>query len=127
MGDTMTYRLFWLYAAIVIWFAFLGAIIDGTTAFGGADTVNSITSYQMDKVASGSGFINLIRKVGDFSGAVASTVTFGVGFVVNAMTFNSSYLQGSAEIIRGVLIVIFGGPLLLSVAGDAMGAVRRNV
>ena len=57
----MTYRLFWLYAAIVIWFAFLGAIIDGTTAFVGSDTVNSITSYQMDKVASGSGFINLIR------------------------------------------------------------------
>ncbi|MEE8308623.1 MAG: hypothetical protein V3R81_15250 [Gammaproteobacteria bacterium] len=123
----MTYRLFWLYAAIVIWFAFLGAIIDGTTAFVGSDTVNSITSYQMDKVASGSGFINLIRKVGDFSGAVASTVTFGLGFVVNAMTFNYSYLQGSAEIIRWVLIVIFGGPLLLSVAGDAMGALRRNV
>lgn len=123
----MTFRLFWLYGAVVIWFAFLGAIIDGTTAFVGSEEVNSITSFQIDKVASGSGAINLIRKAGAFFGTAASTVSFGLGFLVKAMTFNYSYLQGSTEIIRWMLIVIFGGPLVMSVAGDALGALRRNV
>ncbi len=82
-----------------------------------AQDVNDATSFQVDKLSSGSGFFGTVRSVTDFF----------TDFLPKAVSFNYSFMGGDLEVIRWFLISVFGGLAVMVFSFQMLGVLRRNL
>lgn len=79
--------------------------------------INSVNTYQVDAISSGNGFMGMSREAPSFFTEV----------IPKMITFNYSFLVGPLDLIQYALVVIFGGPLVITLALTMLSAIYRNL
>lgn len=104
------------FLAIFGLFSIVAAIGASSTDFLSSSDINNVAGFQVDQVASGSGFSALLR----------NSTNFFTNTLPNAISVNVPFLQGKFEIIRWYLILILAAiPLAIGLA--ILGIIRNNI
>lgn len=113
----MSFNLWFIYLGIFAAFSFVGLISDSQLNVGASSDINNAITFEVDQISSGSGFLALMR----------SSVSFTTETLPKVTTFNYSFLQGDLQIVRQLLMMMFGGTLTIMIATSMTGLLRRNV
>ena len=112
----MTAKLWFIYIAVFVIATFIDQV--GHTAISIADPndINNAITFNVDEEASGSGFLGLPRQ----------SLEFALTTLPKFITWNFGFLSGDFQIVQYILMMIFGGLLMLTWGGSLLGLVQRN-